>query len=87
MARPLTFRVPSSRKFAFRPSREALREFKDLSAEAKLEWLENGLRFVEAFVSPAKRARWDRLCGRDAYPALRDERLNRGAVEGGEKPE
>lgn len=56
----MTNKPKTTQAFAFRPSREALREFKDLSAEAKLNWLENALHFVEAFVSPAKRARWDR---------------------------
>ncbi|MBI3780467.1 MAG: hypothetical protein HY278_05330 [candidate division NC10 bacterium] len=51
--------------YAFRPSRGALRAFKDLPAEVKLDWLEQAAQFVEAFVSPAKRARWDQRWGQD----------------------
>ena len=71
----MTSKPDTTRQFAFRPSREALREFKDLPAEVKLDWLENAMRFVEAFVSPAKRARWDTLCGRKADPAPPDDPL------------
>jgi hypothetical protein len=45
--------------YTFQPSREAVRAFRDLPAELKLEWLEQAIRFVEVFVSPEKRARWD----------------------------
>lgn len=51
--------------YAFRPSREALRAFGDLSAEVKLDWLERAAQFVEVFVSPEKRARWDQRWRRD----------------------
>ena len=54
--------------YAFRPSREAMWVFKDLPAEVKLEWLEQAVRFVEAFVSPAKRARWDERWQQDHTP-------------------
>lgn len=54
--------------YAFRPSQEALRAFKDLPPEVKLDWLEQAVRFVEAFVSPEKRARWDQRWRRDHAP-------------------
>jgi len=50
--------------FAFRPSQEALKQFKDASPEAKLNWLEEASRFVNDFVSPAKRERWKKIAGR-----------------------
>lgn len=59
--------------YAFRPSRGALRAFKDLPAEAKLDWLEQAVRFVEAFVSPAKRARWDQRWRQDQALAAFDQ--------------
>ena len=54
--------------YAFRPSREAVRAFKDLPAEVKLDWLEQAVLFVKAFVSPAKRARWDERWRQDHTP-------------------
>lgn len=50
--------------FAFRPSLEALKQFKDASPEAKLNWLEEANRFVNDFVSPEKLERWKRISGR-----------------------
>ncbi len=58
----------SAGDYTFRPSRETVRAFKDLPAEVKLDWLEQAVLFVEAFVSPAKRARWDQRWGRDHAP-------------------
>lgn len=52
--------------FAFRPSREALRHFKGLPAEVKLDWLEQAVQFIDAFLSPEKRSRWDRRLQRDS---------------------
>lgn len=49
--------------FAFRPSLEALKQFKDASAEAKLNWLEEANRFVNDFVSPEKLERWKKYQG------------------------
>lgn len=57
--------VPPHDTYAYRPSREGIRAFKDFPADAKLEWLEHAVRFVEAFVSPERRARWDRRWQRD----------------------
>jgi len=45
--------------FSFRLSIEKLREFQGISAEAKLQWLEDANRFVNEFVSPDKRRRWE----------------------------
>ena len=59
--------------YAFRPSRETVRAFKDLPAEVKLDWLEQAVLFVEAFVSPAKRARWDQRWRRDHALAAFDQ--------------
>jgi len=47
--------------FAHRLSREALRQFKDASAEAKLRWLEEAAAFIDRFVSEEKRERWRRF--------------------------
>jgi len=55
--------------YTFRPSREVVRAFKNLPAEVKLDWLEQAIRFVEAFVSPEKRARWDPRWRPDRGPA------------------
>jgi len=52
------------RPFVFRPSQEALRQFKDASPEAKLNWLEEANRFVNDFVSPEKLERWKKISGR-----------------------
>lgn len=45
--------------FSFRLSKEKLREFQGLSAEAKLQWLEDANSFVNEFVSPEKRRKWE----------------------------
>jgi len=55
---------PEKKPFAFRPSKEALKQFKDATPEAKLNWLEEASRFVSVFVSPAKRERWKKIAGR-----------------------
>ena len=47
---------PTKKPFAFRPSPDALRQFKDATPEAKLNWLEDASRFVNDFVSPEKRS-------------------------------
>ncbi len=57
-------REPQKKPFAFRPSPDALRQFKNATAEAKLNWLEDAGRFVNDFVSPEKRARWEKIAGR-----------------------
>jgi hypothetical protein len=55
---------PEKKPFAFRPSLAALRQFKDATPEAKLNWLEEASRFVNDFVSPSKRERWKKVAGR-----------------------
>jgi hypothetical protein len=45
--------------FSFRLSKEKLKEFQGLSAEAKLQWLEEANMFVNEFVSPEKLRRWE----------------------------
>jgi len=60
----VTDREPKKKPFAFRPSQEALKQFKDASPEAKLNWLEEANRFVNDFVSPEKLERWKKISGR-----------------------
>jgi hypothetical protein len=45
--------------FSFCLSKENLREFQGLSAEAKLQWLEEAIMFVNEFVSPEKLRKWE----------------------------
>jgi len=47
--------------FSFRLSKEKLKEFQGLSAEAKLQWLEEANMFVNEFVSPEKLRRWEKF--------------------------
>jgi hypothetical protein len=56
--------TPLKKKFAFRPSKDALRQFKNATPEEKLNWLEEASRFVNDFVSPAKQERWKKIAGR-----------------------
>ena len=49
------------RGFSFRLDQEKIREFKGLSAEEKLDWLEEANDFIAAAVSDDKRQRWERL--------------------------
>lgn len=58
-------REPQKKPFAFRPSPDTLRHFKDATPEEKLNWLEDASRFVNAFVSPEKRERWKKITGRE----------------------
>jgi hypothetical protein len=51
----------TKKPFVFRVSQEALKEFKDASAEAKLNWLEEANRFVNDFVPPQKLERWRKI--------------------------
>ena len=53
-----------NRAFSFRLSKDKLREFYGLSAEAKLEWLEDANNFVNKFLSTEKRKRWEKLIKR-----------------------
>ena len=55
---------PKKKPFVFRPSQEALKQFKDASPEAKLIWLEEANRFVSDFVSPSKLDKWKKIVGR-----------------------
>lgn len=45
-------------EFALRIPPERLKEFKDISAEQKLRWLEEAREFVVKFVPPEKLALW-----------------------------
>lgn len=44
--------------FAFRLSKETLAKFSGLSAEDKLNWLEEANKFVADFVPEERRSRW-----------------------------
>ena len=50
--------------FTFRLSPSAVKQFKDASPEAKLNWLEDVNRFVQDFVPREKRERWRKISGR-----------------------
>ena len=45
--------------FAYEFTREKLEEFRYMSAQARLEWLEEALNFVYTFVPRDKRVHWD----------------------------
>lgn len=47
------------RDFAYEFTREKLEEFRFMSAEARLQWLEEANNFICKFVKKGKRARWD----------------------------
>lgn len=47
--------------FAFRLSKEKLRELHGFSAEDKLDWLEEANRFVADFVPEEKLRKWKRF--------------------------
>ena len=56
---------PKAQKpFVFRPSPESLKHFRDASAEAKLNWLEEAARFVRDFVPPEKLEKWKKISGK-----------------------
>lgn len=57
-------REQSKKPFAFQPSPETLKQFKDASPEAKLNWLEEASRFVRDFVPREKLERWKKISGR-----------------------
>ena len=50
--------------FAFRLSKEKLEKFRGLSAEDKLNWLEEANRFVADFVPDEKLRRWKEFVSR-----------------------
>ena len=60
----MTNREPQKKPFVFRPSPETIKQFKDATPEAKLNWLEEANRFVNEFVSPQKLERWKKISGR-----------------------
>ena len=60
----MTDQEPRKKPFTFRPSPETLKQFKDASPEAKLDWLEEANRFVNEFVTPQKREMWKKISGR-----------------------
>jgi hypothetical protein len=47
--------------FAFRLSAEKIKEFRGVSAEEKLDWLEEANKFVADFVPEEKRRRWKKF--------------------------
>lgn len=54
----------TKKSFAFRPSPETLRQFKNASAEEKLNWLENAAEFVRDFVPEEKLEQWKKIAGK-----------------------
>jgi len=52
------------KSFAFHPSPESLKQFKNATAEAKLNWLEDAAQFVKDFVPREKLQKWMRLTRR-----------------------
>ncbi len=52
---------PGSKPFAFRPNEDTLRFCRNMSAEAKLRWLEEANQFVRQFVSPDRLERWEQI--------------------------
>ena len=54
-------REPQKKPFVFRPSDEALKAFRNTTAEERLTWLEEASRFVADFVPPQKLERWNKL--------------------------
>ncbi len=57
-------REQRKKPFVFRPSPETLKQFKDASPEAKLNWLEEANRFVNDFVPAKKLEKWKKISGR-----------------------
>jgi hypothetical protein len=47
------------RDFAYEFTREKLEEFRFMSAQARLEWLEEAQNFVYKFLDMGKRIQWD----------------------------
>ena len=52
------------KSFVFRPSPESLKQFKNATAEEKLNWLEDAAQFVKDFVPREKLQKWMRLTRR-----------------------
>ena len=57
----ITMQERTKNPFVFRVSQEALRDFKDASAEAGLNWLEEANRFVADFVPPQELEKWKKI--------------------------
>ncbi len=57
----MTQRHKEGLHFAFRIPVERLKDFKGISAEEKLRWLEEARDFVARFVPPEKLALWRRV--------------------------
>jgi len=45
--------------FAYEFTREKLEEFRFMSAQARLEWLEEAQKFIYKFLDRGKRIQWD----------------------------
>jgi hypothetical protein len=54
----------TDKSFVFRPSLDSLKPFKNASAEAKLNWLEDAARFVRDFVPQEKLEKWKKISGK-----------------------
>jgi hypothetical protein len=54
----------TEKSFIYQPSLEAIRYFKNASAESKLNWLEDAAQFVKDFVPREKLQKWSRLSRR-----------------------
>ena len=54
-------REQAKKPFVYRPSPEALRAFRNTTAEERLTWLEEANRFVAEFVPQRKREQWKKL--------------------------
>jgi hypothetical protein len=52
-------------RFAFRLSKEKIMEFSKLSAEDKLNWLEDANRFVAEFLPEEKLKKWEKFIARN----------------------
>lgn len=50
--------------FAFRVSKEKIKEFAKFSAEEKLNWLQDANKFVAAAVPEEKLKKWEKFIGR-----------------------
>ena len=50
-------------RFVHRVSKEKIMEFMDLSAEEKLNWLEEANRFVSTFLDPERLKLWRKMKG------------------------
>lgn|GEM_PF-1700536 len=51
-------------KFAHQITREQIEQFRCMSAEVRLQWLEDANKFIDTFLDKAKRTRWDERFGK-----------------------